>query len=72
VSCRCSANGLLGSVVSICSRGGGWWKRCMCGGGFDYVVAVGGLCWDDDGYGRAGFLVSALVGKGYRQYTATL
>jgi hypothetical protein len=26
----------------------------------------GGWCWADNGYGRAGLLVSALVGEGYR------
>jgi hypothetical protein len=62
-------NGLLGSVVPICGRGGGGRDGCVVGvvgGGFYYVVVVGGWHWADDGYGRAGLLVSTLVGEGYR------
>jgi hypothetical protein len=43
----------------------------VVGGGFDYAVVIGGWCWANNGYDRAGHLVSALVGKGYRQYTTT-
>jgi hypothetical protein len=37
VSCRCSASGLLGSMVPICGGGGGW-KKWLGGG------AGGGGC----------------------------
>jgi hypothetical protein len=47
-----------------------WWTRWLCGGGgwwgFYYAVVVGGWHWADNGYGRAGLLVSTLVGEGYR------
>jgi hypothetical protein len=35
VSYRCSANGLLGSMVLICGVGSYWWKKWLCGGGGD-------------------------------------
>jgi hypothetical protein len=29
---KCSASGLLGSMVLICGGGGGCWKKWLCGG----------------------------------------
>jgi hypothetical protein len=35
----------------------------VVGGGFDYAVAVGGWRWANDGYSRAGLIITALVGE---------
>jgi hypothetical protein len=53
VSYRCSANGLLGSVVPICGGSGCWWKKWLCSGG---VVA-------GEGFGYAA--TEVVAGEGF-------